>query len=169
MEMTQSFSYSQETSSPRLTPVASIYTPPTDVTNDATLTIAEKKAILASWISDARAVEDAPLLRRLDSGAVVSLDEIRWALVSLDEPSVGGRETQSDRLLRFERRRGVVTKWLRRISSSNRSYDDDDDPPPAPAGLGKAFRPTFVAAHGQATWKPDLMVPGRRARVAVSA
>jgi hypothetical protein len=169
MEMTQSSGYSQATPSPTPSSVASIYTHPSDVTNDATLTIAEKKAILASWISDARAVEDAHSLRRLDSGAVVSLDEIRRALVSLDEPSVGGRETQSHRLLHFERQRGVVTKWLRRISSANRSHDDDDNPPPAPAGLGKAFRPTFVAAHGQVAWKSGLMVPGRGARVAVSA
>jgi hypothetical protein len=73
MEMTQSSSYSQATPSPTPSSVASIYTHPSDVTNDATLTIAEKKAILASWISDARAVEDAHSLRRLDSGAVVLL------------------------------------------------------------------------------------------------
>ena len=107
-------------------------------------------------------------LRRLDSGAVVPVDEIRQALVLLDEPMLGGRDTDSHRLLHFERRRGSVAKWLRRISSANRSQDDDDDPPPAPAGLGKAFRPSFVAAHGHAAWKPGLMVPGQRARVTVS-
>jgi hypothetical protein len=167
--MTQSLSYSQATPSPHAIACRVDLYPSIGCHERRDANDCGKKAILASWISDARAVEDAPLLRRLDSRAVVSLDEIRRVLVSLDEPSVGGRETQSDRLLRFQRRRGVVTKWLRRISSSNRSYDDDDDPPPAPAGLGKAFRPTFVAAHGQATWKPDLTVPGRRARVAVSA
>ena len=59
--MTRSFSYSQATPSPTPSSVATIYIHPTDVTNDTTLTIAEKRAILASWISDARAVEDAPL------------------------------------------------------------------------------------------------------------
>jgi hypothetical protein len=167
--MTPSFSYSQATPSPTPSSVATIYTHPMDVTNDSTLTIAGKRAILASWISDARAVEDAPSFRRLDSGAVVPLDEIRRALVSLDEPMLGGRDTNSHRLLPFERRRGVVAKWLKRISSANRSHDHDDDPPPAPAGLGKAFRPTFVAAHGHVAWKPGLMVAGQRARVAVSA
>jgi hypothetical protein len=166
--MSQSFSNSQATSSPTPSSVTAIYTHPTDVTSDSTLTIAEKRAILASWISDARAVEDAPSLRRLDSGAVVSIDEIRQALVSLDEPVLGARDTDSHRLLHFERRRGLVSKWLRRISSPNRSHDDDDDPPPAPAGLGRAFRPTFVEADGHAAWKPGLMVPGQRARVILS-
>ena len=147
--MTRSFSYSQATPSPTPSSVATIYTHATDVTSDATLTIAEKRAILASWISDARAVEDAPLLRRLDSGVVVPLDEIRQALVSLDEPMLGGRETESHRLLHFERRRGLVVKWLR------------------PAGLGKAFRPTFVAAHG--CFEARANGPGQRAMAAVSS
>jgi hypothetical protein len=108
MEMTQSFSYSKVTRSPTPSPVATIYNHPMDVTRDATLTIEEKRTILAAWISDARAVEDAPSLRRLDSGAIVTTVEIRQALVSLDEPSVGGKETLSHRVLRFERRRGVV-------------------------------------------------------------
>jgi len=80
-----------------------------------------------------------PSLRRLDSGAVVPIDEIRQALVSLDEPMLGGRETESHRLLHFDRRRGLVAKWLRRISSANRSPDDDDDPPPARRGSEKVF------------------------------
>jgi hypothetical protein len=50
-------------------------------TGDPKLTTAEKKAVLASWISDARAVENAPSLRRLDSGAVVEVDAILHALV----------------------------------------------------------------------------------------
>jgi hypothetical protein len=58
-----------------------IYTHPSDVTNDPKLTTAEKRAILASWISDARTVENAPSLRQLDSGAVVEVDAIRQALV----------------------------------------------------------------------------------------
>jgi hypothetical protein len=168
MEMIQCRSYSQATPSPTPSSVATIHTHPMDVTSDATLTIAENRAILASWISDARAVKDVPPLRRLDSGAVVPLDEIRQALVSLDELMLGARETDSHRSLHFERRRGAVAKWLRRISPANRSHDDDDDPPPAPAGLGKPFRPTFVATHGRAVWKPGLMVTGQRARVAVS-
>ena len=64
---------------------AAIYTHPDDVTSDPKLTMAEKRAVLASWISDARAVENVPSLRRLDSGAVVEVDAILRALVLLDE------------------------------------------------------------------------------------
>ena len=121
MEMTRSFSYSKAAPSPTPSSVATIYNHPMDVTNNSTLTIAEKKAILASWISDARAV--APSLRRLDRGAVVPVDEIRQALVSLDEPMLGGRDTDRHQLLHFKRRRDAVAKWLRRIGSANRSRD----------------------------------------------
>ena len=38
----------------------------------------------SSWISDARAIENAPSLRRLDSGAVVDVDAILQALGLLD-------------------------------------------------------------------------------------
>jgi hypothetical protein len=37
-------------------PDAAIYTGPDDVVADPKLTIADKRAILASWVSDARAV-----------------------------------------------------------------------------------------------------------------
>ena len=66
-------------------PAATIYAHPEDVSNDPKLpTAARKRAIFASWISDARAVENAPaLLRlRLDSGAVVEVDAILLVLVS---------------------------------------------------------------------------------------
>jgi flagella basal body P-ring formation protein FlgA len=63
---------------------AAIYMHPSDVMDDPKLTLAEKRAVLASWISDARAVENAPSLRQLDSGAVVEVDAIRQALVLLD-------------------------------------------------------------------------------------
>ena len=50
---------------------AATYTHLSDVTNDTKLTTEKKRAVLASWISDARAVENAPSLRQLDSGAFV--------------------------------------------------------------------------------------------------
>jgi len=119
---------------------AAIYVHPEDVAGDPELTLADKRAILASWISDARAVENAPALRRLDSGAVVEADAIRQALWSLDEPSAdpGSRRRPAP----FPGRRlRVASKWLRRIGLPPRSNDNDDDPPPAPAGVGTPFRP----------------------------
>jgi hypothetical protein len=55
-----------------------------EILDDPKLTTAEKRAILASWISDARAVDDAPALRQIDNGVFVSVDEILMALRSLD-------------------------------------------------------------------------------------
>ena len=110
--MTRSFSYFQsQPRSPAPPYEAAIYAHPSDVTNDSKLTTAEKRAVLASWISDARAVENAPSLRRLDSGAVVHVDEIRQALVSLDEPEPD-RKGDSKRLHPSDRRRSVISRWL---------------------------------------------------------
>jgi hypothetical protein len=149
MEMTQKFSSFQSTQSPAPPYGAAIYTHPSDVTNDPKLTTAEKRAVLASWISDARAVENAPSLRQLDSGAVVEVDDIGQALVSLDELAPNGR-VASKRLQSSDRGRSVISRWLRRIGPLNDSNDNDDDPPPAPAGFGIPFRPTFVAAYARA-------------------
>jgi hypothetical protein len=141
MEMTQSFSRfeSSQPASPAPAGGAAIYTHPDEVTGDPKLTTAEKRAVLASWISDARAVENAPSLRRLDSGSVVEVEDIRRALVLLDELTSMGN---FNHLPPAGRRHGVVSRWLRRVGPPNRSNDnDDDDPPPAPAGFGIPFRP----------------------------
>lgn len=59
---------------------------PADVVHDPDLTLNEKRAILASWASDACAVEAAPALRRVPcSGRIVSVDEILEALRALDK------------------------------------------------------------------------------------
>jgi len=61
-----------------------VYKNPQDIIQGSGLSIAEKRDILSSWASDARAVPDAPSLRRLDSGAVVAIREILDALQVLD-------------------------------------------------------------------------------------
>ncbi len=55
-----------------------------EILDDPKLTIANKRAILASWISDAHAIDDAPALREIDNGVFASVDEILLALKSLD-------------------------------------------------------------------------------------
>jgi hypothetical protein len=75
---------------------ARLFARPWDVVDDPDLKLDEKRAILASWASDACAVEAAPALRRVpDGGPVVSVDEILEALCTLDrrarEPSASGR------------------------------------------------------------------------------
>jgi hypothetical protein len=63
---------------------ARAFTHPADVLADSDLTISEKRAILASWASDACAVEGAPELRKPTEGAFVRFDEIMDALQQLD-------------------------------------------------------------------------------------
>jgi len=68
---------------------------PRDVVRDATLTTAEKRAILSSWASDACAVESMPALRQiLGSGHVVKFDDVIDALQKLDGKAddIGGME-----------------------------------------------------------------------------
>ena len=57
---------------------------PMKVVEDADLTFNEKRAVLASWASDACAVEAAPALRQPPGGPVVRFDEIMDALRELD-------------------------------------------------------------------------------------
>jgi hypothetical protein len=64
---------------------ASAFAHPMDVVHDADLTLNEKRAILASWASDACAVEAAPDLRASASARVVRRDEIMDALRILDD------------------------------------------------------------------------------------
>ena len=53
---------------------------PSEVVNDADLTLNEKRAILASWASDACAVEAAPDLRAGPQGSTVRFYDIMEAL-----------------------------------------------------------------------------------------
>jgi hypothetical protein len=57
---------------------------PMEVVRDGDLTLNEKRAILASWASDACAVEAAPGLRATPSGKTVRWDDIMDALRLLD-------------------------------------------------------------------------------------
>ncbi len=66
-----------------ITPAAA-FSHPDDVLSHSGLTAAEKRAILASWASDAHAVDDMPWLRQLECGARIPLSEVLRALRSLD-------------------------------------------------------------------------------------
>lgn len=83
---------------------------PDEVVNDPDLTLNEKRAILASWASDACAVEAAPALRRAPGGRrPVSVDDILEALQSLDR---GARRGESARpwVRRKARRQAICLK-----------------------------------------------------------
>ncbi len=125
---------------------------PREIVRRAGLSIAEKREILSSWASDARAVPDAPALRRLDNGEVVGIDDILAALQALDRDDYlqddhlepGLPSPRSRWRLRHRTQHG---EWLPARFRRNRSDDDDDDdPPPCPAVIAPApVRPPFGA------------------------
>jgi hypothetical protein len=84
---------------------AQAFSHPSDVVNDPDLTLNEKRAILASWASDACAVESVPKLRRAptNGGTPVAFDDVMDALRALDAHAA---ETSS-RYRRVVRRRRI--------------------------------------------------------------
>ena len=70
----------------RLLQPARFFRHPSDVVRDSMLTLAEKRAVLASWASDACAIESMPALRQMPgSNYVVRFDDVIDALQALDE------------------------------------------------------------------------------------
>ena len=57
---------------------------PMDVVTNPDMTVQEKRAVLASWASDAGTVEAAPDLRHRPSASIVRFDDIMEALKQLD-------------------------------------------------------------------------------------
>jgi hypothetical protein len=82
------------------------YARPADVVADDLLTVDERRAILASWASDACAVESNPALRQPPhSSAPVTFDEIMDALTQLDRSK---RPLKGARVPRWPRQRAGV-------------------------------------------------------------
>jgi hypothetical protein len=73
---------------------AQAFAHPLAVVNDPDLTLNEKRAILASWASDACAVEAAPELRHPPGSLVIRFEEIMDALRTLDAQASAGVEQQ---------------------------------------------------------------------------
>jgi hypothetical protein len=76
---------------------------PMEVVHDPDLTLNEKRAILASWASDACAVEAAPGLRRAAGAPPVQFDDVMDALRSLDQLANDPDGARYRRLLRRKR------------------------------------------------------------------
>jgi hypothetical protein len=77
---------------------------PSEVVDDPDLTLSEKRAILASWASDACAIEAAPDLRAGPRGFAVRFDDIMDALRTLD------RQAHGDKYRRVLHRRRVFQR-----------------------------------------------------------
>lgn len=123
---------------------------PDEVVADRTITLAEKRAVLAAWASDSHAVENAPALRRLDSGAIVPLDDILAALRQLDARHLDTSGSGIVYRFPFARHQKKLAARWRSLGRQPRGRDDDDDPPPAPAAAAPIPRKaSFVAAYGE--------------------
>jgi hypothetical protein len=90
---------------------AQAFAHPDDVVADADLTLNEKRAILASWASDACAVEAAPALRQAPgTPAPVTVDDVLEALRTLDAAANATawarRQVRRESIQEFRRRRG---------------------------------------------------------------
>ena len=72
----------------RLLRPAGAFRTPMEVVEDPDMTVQEKRAILASWASDACAVEAAPELRSPPSAPIIRFDDIIMALKRLDGEAV---------------------------------------------------------------------------------
>jgi len=83
---------------------------PSEVVRDPDLTLNEKRAILASWASDACAIEATPALRQTPGGTAVSFDDVMDALRELDKEAQDGQPRHWKRVVRrgrlFDRNRG---------------------------------------------------------------
>jgi hypothetical protein len=79
---------------------------PSEVVRDPDLTLNEKRAILASWASDACAVEAAPSLRKTPDGKTVSFDDVMDALRELDKEVRQDRSPHWRRVIRRTRMLG---------------------------------------------------------------
>ena len=92
---------------------------PMDVIRDADLTLNEKRAILASWASDACAIEAAPELRVTASGNLVPWDDIMDALRALDNEDNSGKPLPHYK--RVLPQKGIGLLSLRTLRRRNRS------------------------------------------------
>ena len=85
---------------------ANAFAHPREVVEDPDLTLNEKRAILASWASDACAMEAAPELRAGPRGSPVRFDDIMDALRTLDRQANGDRYRRALRRGRVFQRNG---------------------------------------------------------------
>jgi hypothetical protein len=106
---------------------------PDEILGNPHLSLDEKRAVLASWLSDAHAVPDAPAWRQRDDGAFVKVEDVLEALKSLDNQGSSDRKqpsgSQKPSPFRWRRR---SRRWIDSAIRRKQRDDDDDDPPPTP-------------------------------------
>ena len=110
-----------------------VFRHPREVPMHPTLSYEEKRGILASWASDAHAVESFPALRCLPGSRAeaVPVDTVLAALNELDAYDDAGRVKRQSGKPPAQRRSRPFSEV--RHAFRLRRPDDDDDPPPCPA------------------------------------
>lgn len=111
-----------------------VFRHPREVLAHPSLSRAQKRAVLASWASDAHTLENAPGLRCLTGckAEPVSVDTVLTALAELDG-AAGGPSSPVAVKPSSPRRSRPLPNLRRNIRPGRR--DDDDDPPPCPAAI----------------------------------
>jgi hypothetical protein len=90
---------------------------PSHVVNDPDLTLNEKRAVLASWASDACAVEAVPAMRCTPGGGKpVRFDDIMDALRALDEQARAGEARRAGYKMRHR-----ITEVVDRLKGKPRN------------------------------------------------
>jgi hypothetical protein len=96
---------------------------PMDVVRDPDLTLNEKRAILASWASDACSVEAAPELRFTTTGSLVRWDDIMDALRTLDRERGGyGKPLPHYKRVLAKKDAGLLGKPIRLRGSGSQGH-----------------------------------------------
>lgn len=103
---------------------------PGEIVENELLSSTEKREVLADWASDARACADDLTVRKHDSGAVASLNDILEALRAIDRQQSPPTPRRLSSLLP-RRSKLLMGEYIR--VKRRRPRDDDDDPPPVPA------------------------------------
>lgn len=108
-----------------------VFRHPREVLAHPGLSQGEKRSILASWASDASALEGVPSMRCLKGSRAepVSVDAVLAALGELDHKSAAPTPATGSRPPKRRRLRSLADLHLY-VRPGRR--DDDDDPPPCP-------------------------------------
>jgi hypothetical protein len=102
---------------------AQAFTHPSEVVNDPDLTLSEKRAILASWASDACAVEAVPALRQAPGTSPVRFDDIMDALRTLDRQA-------NEQYKPKPRYRRVLSRRIPGVFGRNSGPEGNEQEPP---------------------------------------
>jgi hypothetical protein len=124
-----------------------VFRHPREVLTHPQLTQADKRTILASWASDACALENAPSMRCLIGSRAepVPVDAVLATLAELDEESPWAVEAKPVRSSAPHRRLRTLSDLGRYVRTGSRN--DDDDPPPSPVtAMPRPRTPPLVGA-----------------------